>query len=117
MEHLRSSDPVNIALLTVSIDQRLIPGKMFQHTQLDLGIIRIHENETILGHKHLPKQSSQFRPNRDILKIWLCTADPACSGNRLIKCTVDTAIPGNTGQKSVCIGGFQLRQLAVFQNV
>lgn len=60
---------------------------MRQHTQFNLRIICIHKYITIRWNKYLSDQASQFHTNRNILKIRLCTADPASCRNRLIETT------------------------------
>ena len=65
---------------------------MCQHTQFDLRIICIHKYITIRWNKYLSDQASQFHTNRNILKIRLCTADPASCRNRLIETTMNPTI-------------------------
>ena len=106
MEHLGSSDPVNIFCMLISCDQVLIPGHMCQHTQLNLRIVRIDKYIPFFWHKNLSDQTTKFHTDRDILQIRLCAADTPCCCNRLIKGTVDSSIRSNAQCQSIRISGF-----------
>ena len=117
MENLGRCQPVNVFCFPVSLDQFLIPGHVRQNTKLDLGIIRIQKYKASFRHKYLSDQPSQLHADWNILKVWLCTADTAGRRNGLVKGRMDSAILSDHGSKTICICGFQLGELTVFQNI
>ncbi len=79
---------------------------MRQHSQLDLRIVRIHEDAAFPWDKDLSDPSSQFHAHRNILQVRFGAADPAGRRDRLVKIAVDPPVFCNTDRKSVRIGGF-----------
>ena len=108
---------MNILSLLICLDQGLIPGHMCQNTKLNLGIVCIKKNAAIFRYKNFTDQSPKFHTYRDILKIRLCTADPAGCSNGLVKGRMDPAILIDHTGKTICICGLQFCQLPVFQDI
>ena len=94
MEYLGCRDPVNILFLSVSINQLFVSGHMSQHTELNLGIVRV-----------LADLSAQFHTHGNVLQIRLCRADTPRGSNGLIEIRMDPAVLFNKSCQSVCIGG------------
>ena len=117
MKYFRRSQSVNVLCLCICLDQLLISGHMCKNTQLNLRIIRIQKYIPLLRHKYLTDQASQFHSHRNILKIRLCAADPACCSNRLIKCRMYSSVFRDNLEKPVRISGFQFGKLTVLQNI
>ena len=107
---------MDVLRIPVGLDQPFISGKMCQHTKLDLGIVRVHEDTARLRHKNFPDQPAKFHPNRNILKVRLGTADPACGCDRLIEGAVDSAVRSDKTCQTIRISGFKLCQCPVFQD-
>ena len=108
---------MDVLIHAVRLDQLLITGHMCQNAQLDLGIIRVHKFIAVLRHKHLPDAPAQLHPHRDILKIRLRRADPPRRRDRLVKARVNPLIRADICRQSVRVGGFQLRQRPVLENI
>ena len=107
---------MDILRFFVCLNQALVPGQMGQHSQLNLGVVGVHKNAALLGHKDPAYLPSQLHPHGNILEVGLRTAQPSCRRYRLIENSVDSAVCPDVAGQSVCIGGFQLCQLAVVQN-
>ena len=108
---------MDVLCFPICLDQFLISGHMCKDSQLDLRIIRIQEHESVFRHKNLTDQSSKFHPDRNILKIRFCTADPSGCRNRLIKGRMNPSVCFDHSTQSICIGRFKLGKLAVFQDI
>ena len=106
VKYLRSCNSMNILFFPVSLDQICVTGTMCQHTKFNLRIIGIHKNVSVLRHKYLPDQPSQFYPDRNILKIRLRAADPSGRCNCLIELAVDSSIFFNIIDQTICIRRF-----------
>ena len=104
MEYLGCCSGMDIPRLPVSLDQALIPGHMGQNTQFDLGIIGICKNIALFRDKYLSYLTSQFHTHRNVLQVWLCTADTARSCYSLVKFSMDTAVFADIICKAFCIG-------------
>ena len=103
MEYLGSCHSVNIARLTVCLDQLFVTGTMRQNTKLDLRIIRIYKDAAFFWYKYFTDQTSKLHTNRYILQIRFCTADTSGCCDRLIEFTVNSSIHPYIICKSVCI--------------
>ena len=90
---------------------------MCQHTQLNLGIVGIHKDKSILRDKDFADQSAKFHTDRDILKVRFGAADASRCRDRLMKLAVDPSVCCNVACQSVCVGGFELCKLTVLQNM
>ena len=101
----------------VSFYQLFVPGHMGKHAQLNLGIVRVHKDAAFPRYEHLPNASAQLHAHGDILQIGLCGADASGGGNRLVEAGVNPLIRPDIDRQSVGIGGFQLGQLPVLQDV
>ena len=117
MKHLRSCDPVNVLCLPVCFDQCCISGAMCQHTQFYLRIISIYKHISRFRHKYFTDQPTKFYPRRDILQVWLCTADTSGRCDCLVEFSMDPVIIFmNKYGKPICISRFQLGKLTIFQD-
>ena len=90
---------------------------MGQHAQLNLRVIGVHKDAPFGGHKQPSYLPPQLHAHRDILEVRLRAADAACGGDRLVKRPVDPPVLPDKGGQAVCIRGFQLRHLAVIQDL
>ena len=89
---------------------------MGQDTQLNLGIVRVHEHTAFLGNKHFADFPAQGHADRDILKVRLRAADASRSRDSLVEFAVNPSVLTDIGCQAFRIGGIQLCQLAVIQN-
>ena len=108
---------MDILCFPISLNKILISGHVGQNTQLNLRIVRVNEHAAFPGNKYFSNLPSQFHPDWDILQIRLRTADSSRSCNGLVERGADSSVFLNITCKSVRIGGFQLCQLTVFQNI
>ena len=90
---------------------------MGQQPQLDLGVVRIHQHLPRRGHKHLPQLRPQLRADGDILKVRLCGAEPSGGSDGVLEGGVDPSVRSDHLAQPVSIGGFQLGELAVLQDL
>ena len=105
VEHLGCCNPVDVLLFLVGFDQMAVPGTMGQHAQLNLGIIRVYEDESVFRDEYLANQSSQFHTDRDILQVRLRTAQSSGGRDRLVELAVDPSVFPDVIGKPVSIGG------------
>ena len=117
MEYLGRRDAMDVRIHPVRLNQLLIPGHMGQHTQLDLGIVRIREQIPLLRDKSPADQPAQLHAHGNILQVRLRGADPARRRDRLVQGGVNPAVRSDAGKKPVRIGGFQFGKPSVFQNL
>ena len=108
---------MDVLLLPVGLYELPVAGTVGQDSQLDLRVVRVHKHIALLGHEHLPDQPAQLHPHRDVLQVGFCAADPSRGGDGLIELSVYPAVLPYEDGKPVCVGGFQLSQLAVLQDL
>ena len=108
---------MDVLRVLVRRNQLLIAGTMRQYPQLNLRIIRVHEHAPFLRHEHLADQPSQFHAHRDVLQIRIRAADTPGGRDGLVELPVDAAVTADKVGQAVRISRFQLRQLAIFQNL
>ena len=101
----------------VGLDQPLVPGHMGQNPQLDLGIVRVNEHAALRRHKYLADLPPQLHAHRDILQVRFCATDSTGGRDGLVKFPVNPSIGANVSGQPLRIGGVQLGQLAVIQNL
>ena len=94
----------------------LVICDMRQHTQFNLTVIRIDEDTAVAGNKHPADLTAKFRADGNILQIWVCRGQAACSCDHVLECSVDTSVVGNLLNKAIRIGAFQLRHSAVIKD-
>ena len=72
-------------------------GRVFRHVrqdpEFDLGVVRPDQGVLrIVRHEGLAKEPSELGTDRDVLKVWFYTADPAGCRDGLHEVGVDLAI-------------------------
>ena len=70
-EHLRGRDGVDVLAAEERPAHRLIVRDVGEQAQLDLAVIRVHEDVPALGHEHPPQLAAERRARGDILQIRL----------------------------------------------
>ena len=88
----------------------LILGNVGQDSQLDLAIVRIHQNTALPGHEHLADLSTQIRTHGNILDIGICGGQAAGGRHQILESGVDPAILTDHLHQAIGIGGLQLGQ-------
>ena len=114
---LRGRDGVDVLSGLESFDHRLILCNVCQQTQLDLGVVGIHQYLSGTGHKHLSQLRAKFRTHRDILQIGFHRTQPSGGGHGVLERSVDPSIRCNHLGQAVHIGGLELGQLTVLQDL
>ena len=99
-----------------ALEHGLVLRHVGQEAQLDLGVVRVHQNVARGGHEHIPELGPQLGADGDILQVWLGGAEPPGRRDGVLKAGVDAAVGGDDLIQAVYIGGLELGQLAVFQN-
>ena len=88
-----------------------ILGIMGKHTQLNLAVVRRHQNLPHIGHKPLSNLSSRFTPDGNILQVGVAATQPTRSGNGLVKrCMHPPGFRIYHFNQSIQVGGFQFGQ-------
>ena len=67
MEHLGRRGGVDIAAGAKGRPHSLVPGDMGQEPQLDLGVVRVHQDAALVRHEHSANFAAQVRAGGDIL--------------------------------------------------
>ncbi len=109
--------PVNVFIVFKGLNHAFVTGHRSQNAQLNLRIVRIRKNISILRHKYLPDRASLLRAHRDILQVGICRTDSSGRCNRLMEGRMNSGIRRNISGKSVCIRRFELCQRAVLQHM
>ena len=99
-----------------ALNHLLIPRHVGQEAELNLGVIRIHQNPSRPGNEHLPNLRPQLGAHRDVLEVGFRGGQPSGGGDGVLKAGVNPPVPGNDLGQPFHIGGVELGQLAVLQN-
>ena len=100
-----------------AVDHGLVPGHAGQQPQLDLGVVRVHQHPARRGHEHLAQLGPQLGADGDVLQIRLGGGQAARGGDGVLEAGVDAPVGADDLAQAVHIGGFQLGQLAIVQNL
>ena len=108
---------MDVLRIPVGLDQPFIPGKMCQHTKLDLGIVRVHEDTaSAFGTKTLPDQPASSIRTGMFCRFGSVLLIRPCGRDRLIEGAVDSAVRSDKTCQTIRISGFKLCQCPVFQD-
>ena len=100
-----------------AVNHPLVPGHVGQQAQLNLGVVRVHQHPARRGHEHGADLGSQLRAHGDILQVGLRGGQAAGGGDRILEAGVDAPVGADDLGEALHIGGVQLGQLAVVQNL
>ena len=89
---------------------------MGEQPQLDLAVVRVHEDVPRPGDEHPPHARAELTPDRDVLQIRLPGGQPARVRHGHLERRVDAAVRGDGLQKAVRVGALELRKLPVFEH-
>ena len=98
-------------------DHLFILGHVGQQAQLDLGIVRVHQHPAGAGDEHGSHLGAQRGADGDVLQVRLGGRQPPGGGDRVLEAGVDAPVRGNDLFQPLHIGGVELGQLAVFQDL
>ena len=90
---------------------------MGQDPQLDLAVVRIHQDPTRLGDEHPPQLAPQLRADGDILQIWVRRRQASCGGDGILERRMNAPIRGDDLQQAIGIRRFQLRQHPIAEDL
>ena len=110
---------MDIPALFVGRDHLFIRRHMCQQPQLDLRVIRIHE-EIIrtLRNESLTQLPSQLHTDGDVLQVRVCTGQTPGGRDRLLETAVDLSIfRMDAGYQTFDVGAVQLGQLPVPEHI
>ena len=100
-----------------ALDHLLVLGHVGQEAQFDLGVVGVHQHMAFGGHEHFTNLGTQFGADGDVLEVGFRGGQAAGGGDSVLEAGVDAAIVGDDLGQALHIGGVQLGQLAVLQNL
>ena len=114
---LGGGDGVDVGSALKAVDHSRIAGHMGQEPQLDLGIIRIHQHTAGRGREHLAQLGPQLGADGNVLKVGFSGGQPPSGGHRILERGAEPPVRTDDLGQTVHIGGLQLGELAVLQNL
>ena len=90
---------------------------MGQQPQLNLGVICVYQHVTGGCAEHLAHLCPQGGAHGNVLQIGLGGGKPPGGSDGVLEAGVDTSVRGDDFAKSLYIGGVELGQLPVLQNM
>ena len=115
-EDLGGRDGVDVLAAEEGLPHDVVMGDVGQHAQLDLGIVGVEEDTAVARHEAAPDLGTQLLPHGDVLHVGIGGRQAARGRHHLVEGGVDAPVGADDLQKAVDVGGFQLRQLAVFED-
>ena len=106
MEHLGRRLGVEVASRQEGFPHGLVPGDVGQQPQLDLGVVRIHQNAAVGWYEHPPNLAAQVGAGGNVLEIRLRGAEPPGGSHCHLEGSVDPTVGVDGLQQAVGIGGF-----------
>ena len=91
----------------------LVIGNVRHDTELDLAVVRIHEDPVVLRHEHLAHLTAQGRSDGDILQIGLGGGQAAGGGDRVLEGGADTAVGTDLLLQAVGVSALELGEHTV----
>ena len=90
---------------------------MGQQAKLDLGVVRVHQHPPGGGGEHFPQLCPQLGADGDVLQIGFGGAEPPGGGDGILEGGVDASVRTDDLAQTVRVGGLQLGELAVLQDM
>ena len=115
-EDLRRRDGVDVESAPEGVAHDFIAGDVGEEAQFNLGVIGVDQHIPRFRNEHAADFRSEFRADRDVLKIRLGGTEPSGCGRHHVEGGVDAPVGGDFGKEPVHIGGFEFHQLAEFHD-
>ena len=108
---------MDVQVVDESLDHRRIVGDVGEHPQFNLGIVGVHQQTARGRIKEAAELASPLCAHRNILQVRLGRADAAGPCFGLTEDRADPVVGIDLGQQPVDIGGLELGQFAVGEDV
>ncbi len=115
-EYLGRGGGVDIRAGAEGLLHGLVPGNMGKDPQLNLAVVRVHQDAAGFRHEHLPDFRPQVRADGDVLQVGLGGAQPPRGGDQVLEGGVDAAVLMDLLDEAVGVGGFELGEHPVVLN-
>ena len=117
VEHAGRRLSMNVGLARECRSQVLVAGHVGDDPELDLRVVRRHQDEIgAAGHERPPDSSTEWRPDRDVLEVRVGRGQASGRGHGLVERGVDTAVVGDERRQRLDVGGSKLRVGAPVEN-
>ena len=116
-EHLRGGDRVDVGASGERVDQTGVLREMGEDAQLDLGVVGGHEAAALVGDERLAHLTPLGGTDGNVLEVGALARDASGGGGDLVEGGVDAAVGLDERRQRVGVGGTELLDLAVLEEV
>ena len=99
------------------LDQARVLGQVGDDAQFDLVVVRDEELVAVGGHERLPEAPPLFGTDRDVVQVRRVRGQTTGARHRLVERRVDASVGRDLGEQPLAVGGAELLDLSVAQQV